>query len=144
MNDISTLSSYSGPVAVDTGLFIEFFHKSEIARMLIENIFENHKINKILIHYYSITELYYILCRNYSQKVAIEFVEDIKQICQIIPSEGLWKEAGAFKCQYAISISDCFSFAIAKKYNIPVLFKSEKEILKEQNKQGFDVQLIIL
>ncbi|MCE7737556.1 MAG: type II toxin-antitoxin system VapC family toxin [Candidatus Heimdallarchaeota archaeon] len=144
MSGINDLTSYSGPVVVDTGLFIEFFLKSELGGIFNVNILENHKINKILIHNYSITELYYILCRNFSQEIATEFVEDIKIICRIIPSEEIWREAGAFKCQYAISISDCFSLAIAKKYNIPVLFKSEKEILKEQNKQGFDVQLIIL
>lgn len=144
LNEIDILSSYSGPVAVDTGLIIEFYLKSDLGIILKENILENPKINKILLHYYAIIEIYYVLCRNFSPEKAIEFVEDIRNICRIVLTKEIWKEAGDYKCFYAISISDSLSLAIAKRYSIPVLFKSEGELQRAQEKQEFDIQLIIL
>jgi len=52
--------------------------------------------------------------------------------------------AGKFKCERAISLSDCFTIAVSKSMGYPALFKEEEEIRKELQKKAFDVELFLL
>ena len=52
--------------------------------------------------------------------------------------------AGKYKCERAISLSDCFTMAVSKNIGYPALFKEEEEICQEINKKAFDVELFFL
>jgi len=55
------------------------------------------------------------------------------------------EQAAIYKCKRSISLADCYTLAIAKLYHCKALFLlKEAELIKELNKEQFDVQIEFL
>ena len=63
---------------------------------------------------------------------------------EVIEGREIQMIAGKYKCERAISLSDCFTMGVSKSIGYPALFKEEEEIRKEINKKAFDVELFFL
>ncbi len=63
---------------------------------------------------------------------------------EVIEGRGIQVIAGKYKCERAISLSDCFTMAVSKSMGFPALFKEEEEISQEINKKAFDIDLYFL
>jgi len=95
----------------------------------------------------AITEMLYILCRKFSWKIAVEKKQQImdSKMVIIINNEELIEEAAKYKCNRAIALADCFTLATAKLKDAKAMFaKREEELIKEINKQKFDVEIEFL
>ena len=54
---------------------------------------------------------------------------------EIIEDEEVWEHAADCKCRIPVSLGDCYTLALAKKYSLkPLFLKPEKELLKNQEK----------
>ncbi len=63
---------------------------------------------------------------------------------EVIEGREIQMIAGNYKCERAISLSDCFTLASSKNMGFPALFKEEEEIRQEINKKAFDVEIFFL
>ena len=53
----------------------------------------------------------------------------------IIEDERIWQQAADCKCQISISLGDCYTLALARRYDlIPLFLKPEREILRNKEK----------
>ncbi len=80
------------------------------------------------------TELKYILCRRKGYEEAIKIVSELLKDFTIYSEEDLRDEAAHLKCDFAISLADCYCLATAKLLDIPIYMKKEVEIEKVFNK----------
>jgi hypothetical protein len=76
-------------------------------------------MNPNIIHYHVSplveTELKYLFCRKWGKKKG--FLSDLRD------------EVSRLKCNYSLSLADCYSLAIATFNTFPICFKKEGEIL---------------
>lgn len=138
------MQNYKGSIVIDTGIFIEFFKETDLGVEFKKIILGNKEIIEVLIHDLIISEIYYIFCRVFDQKQARAYIEDLLEICTVINSKHIRLEAAQIKCERAISLSDSYTCAIGRVYEIPVVFKTEKELEREVMKKAFDFTLFMV
>ena len=143
-NDSGRLDHLSGSISLDTGVLIEFFSESPLGGLIADKIFKNPDINKIFIHDYLITEIFYVFCRQKGKEVANTVVDDLINVVTVVDVGSLRLIAGELKCQRSLSLADCYSCAVAIYKNCPIIFKREKELIEEQNKRSFEFDLILV
>lgn len=131
-------------LVIDTGLFIDFFSDGPLADFVEKQILNNEEVKTIYIHDYTIAEVYYVICRQKGEEEAQKIVAQLEKITYIVPPNELRLIAGKIKCERTISLSDCFTCSIAIKFQIPVLFKSERELRKEKLKKEFDFKIHLI
>jgi len=90
------------------------------------------------------TELKYILCRQKGYENAIKIVSEFLKGFTIYSEEKLRDEAARLKCNFAISLADCYSLATAKLLDIPVYMKKEDEIEKVFSELSTLVKIIFI
>lgn len=134
----------SGRIAVDTGLFVDFFTKGPLIDYVAQEIIGNDSISEIFVHDYLIAELYYIICRQKGNNRAREVIEELLGFVTVVSSENIRLIAGTLKCERNLALADCFSCGIAKKYDIPVFFREETEIKDELAKKPFDFTIVMV
>lgn len=117
-------------VLIDTGLLISYLMNENqiITDWFDKFIFTDERSIAVVCNILNLTELFYVTCRKKGKEKAAEVVEQIKQFILCYEDEEINNLAGVIKCQFSISIVDCFSIATAKWLNCPVLFKKEKEM----------------
>lgn len=131
--------SLSGSVALDTGLLLEFFTNGPLAGLVTDEIFNNSEVKTIYIHDYNITELFAAICKQKGVSFAEETVEELMKFTKVVSTSKLRYIAGEFKAKRNLSMSDCFSLSISKRYKIPVLFKKKQELELEMKKRPFEM-----
>lgn len=135
------LSSYPG-VVVDTGVWIEYFSETKLGQKFKEKIVED-RIS-IYISETAVSEIFYVLCRQNGYQEAGKNIKRVLDGAEVIEGRGIQMIAGKYKCERAISLSDCFTIAVSKSMGFPALFKEEEEISKEIKKKAFDVDIFFL
>jgi len=135
------LSDYPG-VVVDTGVWIEYFIETTLGQKFKEKIVES-RIS-IYISETVVSEIFYVLCRQKGYQEAKKKIDMVLDGAEVIEGREIQMIAGKFKCERAISLSDCFTIAVSKSMGYPALFKEEEEIRKELQKKAFDVELFLL
>jgi len=135
------LSAYPG-VVVDTGVWIEYFSETKLGQKFKEKIVED-RIS-IYISETAVSEIFYVLCRQNGYQEAEKNINRVLDGAEVIEGRGIQMFAGKYKCERAISLSDCFTIAVSKSMGFPALFKEEEEISKEIKKKAFDVEIFFL
>ncbi len=114
--------------AVDTGVLFEFLDDSNLGKVFYQKVLKNPQFQKFYISPLTDVELKYLMCRQSGYKEAKEFISDFLKDFIIYPESELRDEAFRLKCNFPISISDCYSLAVGKILNIPIYMKKEKKI----------------
>lgn len=129
----------------DTSTLLELIYSTERGRKLKEAL----KSERVLGNTteVNIAEVRYVLCRRVGG-------EESKRIVDALISSGyitlheisrLVDYASQYKCRRSLSLVDCFTLALAKKMDAPVVFaRKEEELLREMSREKFDVEILFL
>ncbi len=134
---------YSGLLALDGGVLIGLNTEEPGFNNLKNSLLSGDSI--AMTHQLAITEMLYIICRKSSIQTAKEKLNYLKLSghIEIVNIEELIEEASELKCRRKISLPDCFTIALAKKYSGKAVFAHlEKEIRNELQGEPFDVDII--
>lgn len=137
-----------GNLVLDTSVLVEYLTGSSGSGEIVREYFAGLGADeKIHLNLYTISEVYYILCRIKGSKFASEKLETLftSKAVSIHPSSlELALKIGQMKCERALSITDCATLAQAESLKFPVAFVREKELEKEISKKPFDVEVLLL
>ncbi|MGV9172852.1 MAG: hypothetical protein ACOC35_09825 [Promethearchaeia archaeon] len=109
--------------------------KKQLTSLLDTFVFNEDSSIIIYNHRLSLTEIYYIICRKKSREEAKKVLKNLENIWNIISTRWLFEKASIIKCQFAISLPDCFSISLGIFQNCPILFLEEKELSDKIVKQ---------
>ena len=122
--------SQNNSVVVDTSVLMELLEETALGNKVFQRIFSNSDIQEFYIAPIVDTELKYILCRRKGYENAIKITSEFLKDFTIYSEEKLRDMAAHLKCNFAISLADCYSLATAKLLDIPIYMKKENEIEK--------------
>lgn len=124
-----------GAYVLDASVLIEVLAGSELVRGLVNSIAAGEI--EAYVTRLGLTEALYVTCRLWGWETAsqrMKILIDSKTIA-IIEDDELWDHAADCKCKIPISLGDCYTLALAKKYGIkPMFLKPERELRKNQKK----------
>ena len=115
-------------IAVDTGVLIEYLEDSTLGKAFYKEGWERDQFKKYYVSPLVDMELKYIFCRRIGFQEARTRISKFLRDFVICPENQLRDEAFRLKCDFPISIADCYSLAVGKVYEIPVYMKKEREI----------------
>lgn len=131
--------------AADAGVLIELVLGGSKGQLLKESMKEG--VVSLFTHELALVETRYILCRRIGRSEAWAKVENLLSSGYLIVEDvsNLLEEAASLKCERKIALPDCFTLALASKMGIRALFATkEVEIIKEMEKNAFEVDLVFL
>ena len=131
-------------ITVDTGILIELLEDSDLGKVFYQKVLAKPQFQNIYISPLTDTELKYIFCRQNGYKDAKELVLEFLKDFNICTESELRDEAFRLKCNFPISIADCYSLAVGKVFNIPVYMIKVKEIEKVIDKLLLMVKVIFI
>lgn len=141
------MNALRGSVTLDTSAIIEYLMGTELGR-IIKDFFETLKSEeKVHCSLYSISEMFYVLCRLKGVEQAVEKINAFlsSQVVEVNNTEEMALEAGKLKCERALSIGDCSCIATAKITGSRAVFaQREKELTNEMKRKPLDVGLLFL
>jgi len=117
-------------IVVDTSVLMEVLDETPMGKDFFQKVLSITQIQRIYISPLVDTELKYILCRQKGHENAIKITSEFLKDFTIYSEKKLRDEAAHLKCNFAISIADCYSLATAKLLEIPIYMKKEDEIEK--------------
>lgn len=123
-------NSQNNSIVVDTSVLLEFLEGTPLGKILFQKILSDSQIQEFYIAPIVDTELKYILSRRKGYENAIKITSEFLKDFTIYSEEKLRDEAAHLKCNFAISLADCYSLATAKLLDIPIYMKKEDEIEK--------------
>lgn len=136
-----------GNLTLDTSTVIEYLMGTDLGR-IIKEYFETLKAEeRVYCSLYTISEIFYVLCRVKGLEYAVEKINVIlnSRVVEINNTVEMAIEAGRLKCERAISVGDCSCIATAKITRSRAVFaQREKELVNEMNKKPFDVEILFL
>jgi len=115
-------------IVIETGAMIEFLENTELGKAFSANILENSRFQRFYVSPLTDTELKYVLCRRNGYLEAKKIVSDILKNFIICSESHLRDEAIRLKCNFPISLADCYSLAVGIILEIPVCMKKEEEV----------------
>lgn len=121
--------------ALDASVLIEVLAGSEVVRDLIDSIAKG--AISAYVSRLSLTEVLYVTCRLWGREKALQRVQILLDsgTLTIIEDEMIWEYVADCKCRIPISLGDCFTLAMAKKYGLtPLFLRPEREILENKEK----------
>ena len=134
-----------GHLAFDSSVLTEMLNGTELGSELTDTLLNG----GIIAHtsFINVAEAEYVLCRKIGHPNARKKVEDLLASAYVSVEEDptLHAIASEMKCVRAISLADCYTFAVAKVTSSkPVFVLKEDELLKEMNRRPFETQPIFL
>ena len=135
------MKTLRGDITLDASALIEYLMGTELGRILKE-YFETLKAGeKVYCSLYTISEIFYVICR----LKGLKFAMLNSRMIEVNNTERMALEAGRLKCERAISLGDCSCIATAKITRSKAVFaRREKELKKEMKKRPFNVEIIFL
>lgn len=131
-------------VTVDTGPLIDYLCNVGVVDIIQNDIIDNKRVKNVIISPVTLTEIFYVLCRQKGEKSAKESVELIKKSVKIELEFNIRELAGKYKCERALSLADCYVLATAKLNSAIAVFKKEQELEDELSKKSFDISIVLL
>jgi len=134
-----------GRMAFDTSILLEQLLSSKRGIIIKDYVVRGEIIPYIT--EVTLTETLYVLCRHIGWNRAKERVKLLVDSGFFIVEdlEHIREHAAQYKCKRRISLADCFTLGLAKYISAPALFAfKEKEIVEENSKEPFDVEIIFL
>ncbi len=95
----------------------------------------------------NIAEAEYILCRKIGHDLATSSMNDVLASGYVIIQDdtSVHRIASSIKCGRAISLVDCYTFAVATATSSrPTFLFKEKDLLKEMRRKPFEVEPLFL
>lgn len=138
-------SELKGAYATDTSILIELVYGTSMGERLLNAMLD--ETIETITHELAIAELRYILCRNVGKGEAKARVEKLLASGYLVIEDisKLIETAADYKCDRAISLSDCFTLSLGKEESLPVLFAGrERELTTEMERKPFDLDIIFL
>lgn len=134
MNLNEKKNSQFDSIVVDTSILVEYLEDTPLGKKIFKKVLSSSQIQKYFIAPIVDTELKYILCRRKGYEKAIEIISQFLKDFTIYTEEKLRDEAAFFKCNFVISLANCYSLATAKLLDVPIYMKKETEINKVVDK----------
>ena len=135
----------NGDLALDTGVIVEMLLSSDIGGMVTKALVaESAQAHSSEVN---LAEALYVLCRKLGWETAESKLHNLRQsnYVSVADTEHVSRIAAQIKCERALALGDCFTFATAKATSSRALFASrEKELLREMKRRSFDVQITFL
>lgn len=138
------MNEINSSIAIDTGVLVEYLEDSALGKKFKERILEDEDFEEFFISPLVYTEMLYIYCRKLGFDQAKKTVQVLLKDFIISEELQLRDEAAKLKCQYTISIADCYSIALAIKRNIPLYMKKEAEIDNALKNGNFPAQIRLI
>ncbi len=138
------MSAKKGSIVIDTGVLLEYIEGTELGRKFKEHVLQNESLEHFYISPFVHTELLYIICRNSGFDQAQKTVTKFLRRFILFEEKKLRDVAAKLKCQYPISLADCYSIALALIQEIPLYMKREAEIEALLNQGAFTTQIIFI
>ncbi len=135
----------AGTLAIDAGVIIELLLQSK-AGIAIRNAMLDEVIDAYTTEI-AIAETKYVLCRKLGWNEGSKRIEKLlaSGYINVYRTDQLIDHAAKYKCERSISLADCFILALAKKLGCKALFaRREQELVKEMEKEEFDVEILFL
>lgn len=126
---------------VDTAPLIDYLCDVGVADMLQKEVIDNENVSHVIISPITLTEIFYVLCRQKGETFAKEKVKILNDAVKIEMEFRIRGLAGKYKCERNISLADCYVLATAKINSATAIFKKEKELTIEMEKKEFDIPL---
>jgi len=133
-------------LSIDSGIVLAYFLGERLGEFVKSEIFTP-KNKTILCNRLCLSELFYVLCRRKGKAFARESTNMFlrAQYASVIASDELDITAGAYKCERAISLADCYVLGLAKLEGAAALFaRRERDLEKEIEENPLDVQVQFL
>lgn len=134
-------------MTLDTSAIVEYLMGTELGRS-VKEYFETLKPEeRVHCSLYSISEIFYVLCRLKGLEYALERMGVMlsSRVVEITNTEEMALEAGRLKCERAFSIGDCSCIATAKITGSQAVFaQREKELVNEMERKPFEVEILFL
>ncbi len=140
-----TRQDLKGKLAVDTSALIELIY-CEAPGQKLKQALEKEAVEAWTTEL-AVTELWYILCRK------LGWAESSRRVSKLLESgyfkientRKLVKAAAKLKCCRAISLSDCFAIALARKIGGAALFaRTEQDLAMEMQREPFEITILFL
>ena len=134
-----------GKIAFDTSILLEQLLSTKRGIIIKDYVVRGEIIPYIT--EITLTETLYVLCRHIGWNRAKEKVKLLVDSGFFIVEdlEHIREHAAQYKCKRRISLADCFTLGLAKYISAPALFAfKEKELIEENNKEPFDIEIIFL
>ena len=131
--------SLSGRLAFDSSVLVEIFNDSPVGRAVFTGLQEPEVY--AFTSWVNLAEASYIVCRRIGNEKALAARDDMMASGFIDPVEDVRVNAVAsgLKCGRAISLADCYTFAVANVTgSVPVFAKEEAELTREMKKRQFE------
>ncbi len=123
-----------GKVVLDASVLIELLAGNPVMRPLVEAIV-NDRVEAYASRL-SIVEAFYVTCRLWGTREARERLQVLldSEMIEIVEDNEIWEQVAECKCRIPISLGDCHTLALAKKYKIkPLFLQPEKELIENQD-----------
>lgn len=131
-------------IVLDTGPLIDYLCNTGVVEFVQNEVIDNPKIKNIIISPITLTEIFYILCRQKGEIFAKDSIDLLRAAVKVELEFKIREIAGKYKCERAISLADCYTLATAKLNSATALFKKEEEIDNELKNEPFDLDLKII
>jgi predicted nucleic acid-binding protein len=134
-----------GSVALDSSVLIELIGGTEKGAAVLEALSSRRSTSHV--SWVNIMETEYIVCRKVGHDRARKSVKALLEsgFLRIDDNPLVHQTAASIKCQRAISIVDCYTFAVAEvTSSVPIFASEEAEIVREMKKKRFDTQPVFL
>ena len=133
-------------LSIDSGVVLAYFLGERLGELVKSQVLLP-KGRTILCNRLCLSELFYVPCRRRGEAFASESTKAFlrARYASVIASDELDMAVGAFKCERAISLANCYVLGVAKLEKASALFaKKERELEKEIEKKKFDVPVHFL
>jgi len=120
---------------LDASVLIEILAGSKLIHGLVNSII-NGEIEAYTTRL-SLIEALYVTCRLWGWEEALQRLQILvdSETITVIEDDELWNYVAHCKCRIPISLGDCFTLALAKKYGLkPLFLKQEKELQENREK----------
>ena len=120
-----------GAYVLDASVLIEILAGTRLIKELVNSIVTG-DVEAYALRL-GLTEALYVTCRLWGWEKALQRMQILidSGAITVIEDEKVWDYAASCKCEIPISLGDCYTLAVAKKYSLkPLFLKPERELLK--------------
>jgi uncharacterized protein len=142
---LSGAISVRGNLALDSSVLVEIFTDSELGRLMVSRL-QTEDI-KAYTSRINVAEASYVVCRRLGHEKAHSAARDLVDSGYIRLEEDprIHTIASELKCGRAISLVDCYTFAVADVTgSTPVFAREESELAREAKKRPFETPPVFL
>ncbi len=138
---MSAAISLKGNIALDSSVLVEIFSDSELGRSVHSRL-----LGEDITAYTSqinVAEASYVVCRKVGHERAQAAARDLLDSGYVVLEEdpSIHVVASELKCERAISLVDCYTFAVAEVTGgIPVFAKEEEDLARAARKRAFRIE----